>query len=474
MSISVVSVAQMREWEAASWAAGRTEGKVIERVGELIAKRLSAMVGPGQTVLCLAGKGHNGDDVRAAVPHMPAGMGVLLEVTNPFEALASLRTRLSERPALILDGIFGIGLNRPLGSDWSELISEINRSGVPLVAVDVPSGLNAETGEAAGTACVADLTLTLGAPKTGLINPCSASHVGRLEVIPEIGLIPCPFAGECQWTLPEDFTGYPPARKAESHKGNYGHLVVVAGSMGYHGAAVLAGRGAQKSCPGLITLLTDERVYLPVAAQAQAVMVQPWTAALAWPKSCTAVVFGPGLASPLVPAEMQKAMRAVWRDQAHPVVADATGLDWLPPGPTVREIRVISPHPGEAARLLGVTTEKVQENRRKAVRELSRRYGDCWVVLKGRQTLVGRSTGDIYINPSGNPGLAQGGSGDVLAGYLGGLLAQPRLQDDPLKALRFGVWSHGAAADAQGTGNWTIEEFVQKLGPGRKSRMEFF
>jgi NAD(P)H-hydrate repair Nnr-like enzyme with NAD(P)H-hydrate dehydratase domain len=154
-----------------------------------------------------------------------------------------------------------------------------------------------------------------------------------------------------------------------------------------------------------------------------------------------------------------------------PVVVDASTLDWLPMGgPSAKNaIRVLTPHPGEAARLLNMTKQQVQANRPKALREISRRFGNCWVVLKGHQTLVGRSDGEIFVNPSGNPHLAQGGSGDVLAGYLAGLLAQRPLQADVGRLIRFAVWQHGAVADAlqASRASWVIADLVDDLGKAR-------
>jgi NAD(P)H-hydrate repair Nnr-like enzyme with NAD(P)H-hydrate dehydratase domain len=152
------------------------------------------------------------------------------------------------------------------------------------------------------------------------------------------------------------------------------------------------------------------------------------------------------------------------------VIVDASTLDWLPMGAAAKNaIRVLTPHPGEAARLLNLTRQQVQANRPKALHEISRRFGNCWVVLKGHQTLVGRSEGEIFVNPSGNPHLAQGGSGDVLAGYLAGLLAQRPLHADIGKLIRYAVWQHGAAADKlQATrANWVIEDLIGELGNAR-------
>jgi hydroxyethylthiazole kinase-like uncharacterized protein yjeF len=159
--------------------------------------------------------------------------------------------------------------------------------------------------------------------------------------------------------------------------------------------------------------------------------------------------------------------RRLWRDVLLPVIVDASALDWLPLGHVPRNcIRIITPHPGEAARLLQTTVPHVQADRPHAVREISRRFGDCWVVLKGHQTLIGRSRGEIFVNASGNPHLAQGGSGDVLAGFIAGLLAQPPLQADTGKMLRYAVWQHGFAADAlqDQRANWVVEELLGELG----------
>jgi hydroxyethylthiazole kinase-like uncharacterized protein yjeF len=160
-------------------------------------------------------------------------------------------------------------------------------------------------------------------------------------------------------------------------------------------------------------------------------------------------------------------VRHLWRDSDLPVVVDASALDWLPLGSCLKDtVRVLTPHPGEAARLIGSTTQQVQANRVRSLRTISKRFGDCWVVLKGHQTLIGRSAGEIYVNSSGNPFLAQGGSGDVLSGYIAGLLAQPSLQRDVATAIRYGVWQHGAAADVlqYRQPNWVVEELVQALG----------
>src|SRR3954470_5427385 len=267
MPVPVISVAQMHEWEKATWASGQTEAAVIQRAGAAIARKAEAMTRRGEFILVLSGKGHNGDDARVAAEAIQEREVQLLRVIDP-ETLA-LAPLLARKPALIIDGLFGIGLNRPLGLYWIKLIEQLNKTGRPILAIDVPTGLNADSGEPLDETIRATCTVTLGAAKHGLLQPTAWPFVGRLEVAPEIGLIPYPFTTELGVIVPEDFAEFPPPRPVDGHKGTFGHLGIIAGSFGFHGAAVLAARGAQRAQPGLITVLTEGRVYLPVAEQLQ-------------------------------------------------------------------------------------------------------------------------------------------------------------------------------------------------------------
>ncbi|HKS36497.1 MAG TPA: NAD(P)H-hydrate dehydratase [Verrucomicrobiae bacterium] len=471
MPVPVISVAQMREWEKATWAARRTPAQVISRVGHIVTSRVKHLTRPGDPIVILAGKGHNGDDARQVGQNLPDREVTLLNVLDPDKTIKEFNSLLSMPPALLVDGLFGIGLNRPLEGSWVKLIDKVNRARLPVLAIDVPSGLNADTGEPQGGAIHAVVTFTLGAPKKGLLKAAAWPFVGRLEVAPDIGLVPCPHTSEVQWTIAEDFTGYPPRRPVDGHKGTFGHLAIFAGSMGYHGAAVLATKAALRAQPGLVTLIAPENVYLPIASQLSAAMVHRWKSGVKLPEACTAVLFGPGLAAADVSSDLKGELRHFWKELPLPVVADASALEWMPTGAVPpRALRVMTPHPGEAARLLKTTTASIQSDRPAAVRELSKNYGNCWVVLKGHQTLIGRSKGELFFNSSGNAFLAQGGSGDVLAGYLGGFLAQPPLEADPAIAIRYAVWQHGAAADVLGAdrSNWTIENLVENLGNRKK------
>ncbi len=467
MPIPVINLAQMRAWEKSTWASGQTEAEVIKRVGKRIARRARKLTCTGDTILILAGKGHNGDDARAAKPQLDGRKVKFLELLLPASDLLKVEMALREKPALIIDGIFGIGLNRPLAEAWQKIINAVNAAKIPVLAVDVPSGLNAETGEHFGAAIKAAITLTVGAPKIGLLAPAAWPFVGRLEIADDVGLVPCAAKSELNWTLAADFENFPPARMVAGHKGTFGHAALIAGSFGFHGAGVLTAHGAQRAQPGLVTLFTQPEVFAPVAAQLAAAMVNVWSPATSLPENASAILIGPGLAALKASDALKNFTRQLWREAKVPLIVDASALDFLtgenfPPD----ALRVLTPHPGEAARLLATTTEKIQANRVQSLRDISKKFGGSWVILKGNQTLVGRADGEIFVNPSGNPHLAQGGSGDLLAGFLTGLLAQTALQTDAQKTLRYAVWQHGAAADQLQAErkNWTIEELAEVIG----------
>ena len=221
MSVPVINIAAMRDWEKATWATGQTETEVIRQVGQHLANRIRQLTREGDAILILAGKGHNGDDARAALGRLGDRRVKLLEVLQPESDLKTLKTALRESPVLIIDGLFGIGLNRPLAKPWQEFIATVNAAKLPVLAVDVPSGLNADTGELFGAAIQASHTLTVGAPKLGMLAERAWPYVGRLEVLDGVGLIPCPPAGDLIWTEPADFQHFPPRRAVAAHKGTY-------------------------------------------------------------------------------------------------------------------------------------------------------------------------------------------------------------------------------------------------------------
>ncbi len=471
----IVSVAQMREIEARSWAAGRIQSEVIRAAGREVARVVVRVTRPGDPVLVLAGHGHNGDDAVEVAAALGDREVRLLRIAEPgalSAACAWLHLHSATPGALVVDGLFGIGLNRPVSGGSAELIAAVNRSRIRVVSVDVPSGLDADTGAVHGTAVEAWITVTLGAVKRGLLVEDAAAYVGRLELARDIGLSGSEDVvgrGDGCWTVAGDFVGFPPRRPVWGHKGTFGHVALVAGSEGYHGAAVLAAMAALRARPGLVTVFTQERSFVPVASQLRAAMVRPWDGEPIEDPTFSAIVIGPGLASPRMDIRCRLEVQRLWRSARCPVVVDASALDWLGGDSTEGAgIRVITPHPGEAGRLLGIDAAAVQRDRFLAVRKLSEAWKQLRViaVLKGRHTLVSGRDEPVFVNPSGNSGLAQGGSGDVLAGFLGGLLAQPALAADAMQAVRYAVWWHGAAADfLESSGRtWTVDDLVEALG----------
>lgn len=465
MPLPVVTIAQMRQWEQKTWDTGVFPETVMRRAGFAVAKKATELTRPGDSILLLAGSGNNGNDTRFAAEHLSDRDIRLLNIIDPASAIEEVRIQLAAKPLLLVDGLFGIGLNRALSSDWQKLIGMINSSGIPVLSVDVPSGLNADNGEAMGAAVHATVTLTLGAPKVGLLKSSAAPSVGRLEVASEIGLVGTKPESDLSWVQPADFTGFPPRRAVESHKGDFGHLVIIAGTKGFHGAAVLAARAASRAQPGLVSLIVPENIYVPVASQLQSTMVHVWNMdSQKLMNRATAILAGPGLVSEMIDPGLRECVVDLWLNSTVPVIWDASALDWLPENaPPNGALRVLTPHPGEAARILGKSIVDIQTNREESLLKISERAGGVWVILKGRHSLIGRVGDKVHVNSTGNPQLAQGGSGDVLAGFLGGFLAQPELMRDPSTVLRYGVWRHGQMADDLAGQNrgWGIEDLVR-------------
>src|SRR6478609_3809911 len=208
MAKPVISVAQMRKWEQATWTSGQPEAEVIRRVGKRAAEISLKLTQPGDLIVILAGKGHNGDDAKLAQPHLNDRVIELLEINEPHADLVKLQTFLARKPALIIDGLFGIGLNRPLAPEWVNVIDAINKADRPVLSVDVPSGLDAEFGQPQSAAIRAAVTLTVGAPKRGMLKSSASEYVGRLEVAADVGLVPCPFESEVQWSERADFNDF--------------------------------------------------------------------------------------------------------------------------------------------------------------------------------------------------------------------------------------------------------------------------
>jgi len=332
------------------------------------------------------------------------------------------------------------------------------------VSVDIPSGLHADTGEVEGTAVVADYTITFTAPKPGLVRGEGGHRVGHLSVR-DIGsppaLVEKTGTGNLRWSGTDEFAAFAVHRRAEGQKGDYGHALVVAGSIGKTGAAVLSSSAALRAGAGLVTVATPEPALPLIAMHTPEVMTEPLAATRAGTVSerCLegslfaallsgkrALAIGPGLSTN---DETQKFVRVIVGQRSVPIILDADGLNAFAGRASALTHSggnlSITPHPGEMARLLGVTVKEVQSHRV----EVALRAAFDWnaiVILKGARTVIASPDGTAFINSTGNPGMATGGTGDVLTGILAGLTAQHGT-DDWQRLLAFGVYLHGLAGD---------------------------
>lgn len=375
---------------------------------------------------------------------------------------ATLKARQSDmyRTAVWVDALLGTGLNAEVRGVFREAIELINHSHRPVLAVDIPSGVSADTGRICGTATRATVTVTFGFAKIGHLLFPGAEMTGQLEVV-DIGIPPHLVKQVAPrhrlLTAPRVCRGIPP-RPADAHKGLTGHLLVVAGSPGKTGAAAMAAESALRVGAGLVTLgvgaslnavletLTLEVMTAPLPESSPGVLGPgslEGILTLAQGKSCLAV--GPGLG----PApETGELIRDLVRRSPCPLLIDADGLNHLAGRLDCLEKlpveAVITPHPGEMARLLGTTAATVQSDRIGCARDLAT-SARIHVVLKGARTVIAGPDGTVFVNPTGNSGMAAGGMGDVLTGAVAGLITQG---ESALLAACTAVYLHGAAADA--------------------------
>jgi len=383
--------------------------------------------------------------------------GVPLVQVGDSEAagLAALLARFE----YVVDALLGTGMQGAVRGTAATVIRAMNESTTPILAVDLPSGLQADSGAVEGAAVRAIATVSLAALKTCHVLAPASECCGAVSVA-EISL-PSPLldaaSARLLLTAPSDVAAALPRREAESHKGSLGRVLIVGGAPGTAGAAALAARGALRSGAGLVDVVCPESVYELIGGAATEALVHPMRAgddgALVATAAemadlvaaANAAVIGPGLGTG---TDAVTLVRELVRSAPLPVVVDADGLNALGDElVTVTEsagVRILTPHPGEAGRLLGCDTQEVQADRPAAARELADRSGAI-VVLKGYRSLIAAPGQVTVVNPTGNPGMATGGTGDVLAGAIGALVAQGL---DPFRAAWVGAWLHGAAGDA--------------------------
>jgi NAD(P)H-hydrate epimerase len=413
------------------------------------------------------------------------GMGLDLREVELEESIAGL-LEVAGAGDVVIDCLFGTGLIRPLSGQYAELVTGLNEIAVPRLAADLPSGLSGSRPDVFGPTLEADLTVTFGVPKIPHVFPPAAALVGRV-VVADLGIPPELLEraeGDLHLLTEEVLAPLLASRPIDSHKGDYGHVLVVGGSEGKSGAAVLTARGAVRSGAGLVTIACPVSILPTVEAtsiESMAVALptsssdlgdEAVAVALAASEGKSFLAIGPGLG---VAGKTPAAVRNLVMQVRSPVVLDADGLNCfaglIDELSGRREETILTPHAGELGRLMGISTDAVLADRVAAVRRASEASGAV-VVLKGHLSLIADPRGGIYVNPTGNPGMATGGSGDVLTGMIAGLGAQGH---EPLDAARLGVFLHGLAGDlAAGTVGETgltagdlverVPEAIERLG----------
>jgi NAD(P)H-hydrate epimerase len=457
-------------------AARGTVGAMFRHFPDLVQKRVGI----------LAGRGNNGGDAFAVARYLlnrgvPCQVylfapreevkgdaavnlevlsrmgGEIFEILN-MEEWQTQRGKVADS-GLLVDGIFGTGLKGEVKGFFREIIEFANSLGRPMVAIDIPSGLDSDSGKVLGTCIRASLTVTFGLLKRGLLILPGAEFCGKVVLV-DISLPRSSIDGMgIKDSLIEgaDFLPLLPARDRIAHKGQFGHLLVLSGSVGKTGAAAMVCQGALRVGTGLITLGIPESLNPIMEVKLTEAMTEPLPETKEHTLSLTghgrimdlcprksALAIGPGLS---LNAETARLVQRVVRSIQVPAVIDADGLSALTGKldsfrKSPNEL-IFTPHPGEMARMLGTSVQEVQEDRIHAARQFAQKYG-ITLVLKGARSLVAGPAGDVFINPTGNPGMASGGMGDVLTGMIGGFLAQGL---PSLEAAMLGVYLHGLVGD---------------------------
>lgn len=462
----IYSCAQVRELDRlAIEGHGVASYALMTRAGEAALACLQAHWAAARSVTIVCGAGNNAGDgyvlgrlAREAgldvdVVGLVAGSDLSGDARRAYNDFIAAGGEVSDyadngqwRGDVIVDALLGTGLTRPLDGSFARAVRAMNSLQTPVLALDIPSGLDADTGHPLGDAVVADATMTFVGLKIGLFVGQGAEYCGAIEFaglgVPDsvYAQLDAPFerlgAGRVAQVLPP--------RRRTAHKGDYGRLLVVGGAPGMSGAIRLAAEAALRAGAGLVRVATHADSAQVVTAGRPELMthaVDGTDALQALIAESTALVVGPGLGQSDWAAALWRAALAA----DLPLVLDADGLNLLAGAPARHDRWILTPHPGEAARLLGGDTATVQHDRPAAVRELVARYGGV-AVLKGAGTLVAGGHGDqIGVCDRGNPGMATAGMGDVLAGVLGGIVAQGA---DLRAAAEAGVYVHAAAGDA--------------------------
>jgi len=515
--VRVVTSEEMREVEAAAIESlGVPAIVLMENAARATADAIVECYPRARRIAIACGRGNNGGDGLALLRDLTTrGYEATAFVAGPVDRLSVDATRqfvsceqlgfsprsvpepaaddeVNEVYDVWVDALLGTGLNRPVEgpvANWVDWLAK-SRGDTPLVSVDVPTGLDASAAMPPGPHVAADLTVALGFPKVANVLAPAADAGGRLWVgdlgvpLPE----PPPGPDALYQSRREDLVGCLRTRQRDAHKGSFGHVVVAGGSTGYSGAVVLAARAAVRGGAGLVTAAVPEHLVQVVDAGSIESMtlglpklgkgwsrdaIEPLLQTIVERASRGALALGPGLG---LSDDARVLARQVVARSAAPIVLDADGISAFAGDAKALLARdsdlVITPHPGELARLLGVSTPAVVERRWEHARQASRETGAV-VVLKGRQTLISDPALGTWVNPTGNPGMASGGSGDVLTGVIAALLAQGL---DPPAAARLGAYAHGLSGDlaAERWGELSMAacDLVDELGAAFQSLEE--
>ncbi len=478
---------QMREYDRIAIEEVGIPGPVLmENAGRGAAQIARRMLDGGRNVAVLAGPGNNGGDGFVIARHLlNSGIAVTTHLAVDAEKISGdARTNLDILRAmggeivnvasessmenlasdlsgagLVVDALLGTGVSRTVEGHLARVIEVVNGAKITTLAVDLPSGLDCNTGSQWGSAINADATVTFGHIKRGLLLHPGTLLAGELHVVP-IGApaLVSEKAGYDGTVLSEDSVKtLLPERGPNAHKGSFGHLRFMAGSLGKTGAAALGGQAAMRVGTGLVTIATTANAQPVIEARCMEVMVKSLLEKVDAPltekvvnkakkllEGKAAVALGPGLTT--APGVSALTMRILQMMEV-PAVVDADGLNILARDPSgagrISAPMVFTPHPGEMARLTNKPVAAIQADRIGITREAAR-WHKVVLVLKGANTVIASPDGRVFVNPTGNPGMASGGMGDVLTGIIGGMLAQGL---SPLEAALLGTYLHGHCAD---------------------------
>jgi hydroxyethylthiazole kinase-like uncharacterized protein yjeF len=479
----VLTPAEAAILDRESQARGIDPASLMERAGREVARAATAVAGgvSGRRAVVVCGKGNNGGDGLVAARHLGRwGIRTTVVMLEPPESLtqaaATSFRRLGETdarvrpfsPAMLarelapadvaVDAIFGTGFHGSPEGDWERAIAGLNDWGGPAVAVDIPSGVNGETGAVDGVAVTADVTVTFGAAKLGIVLLPGALHAGLVEVV-DIGFPADLLRADVWLTEGQDVAAMLPARPPDTHKRDAGVVVAIGGSRLMTGAVSLMGEAAYRAGAGLVGVAVPEGIlpvvqtalrettFIPLPATDAGTVAGPADRLDEVVRSADAVAIGPGMTTN---EETAAFIRSFVRSCPVPIVVDADGLNAFA-GRTGeladrRADAVLTPHAGEFARLAGITAADVGADRVGHARKLASDV-QATVLLKGSRTVIASADGRVRINPTGGPSLATGGTGDVLTGMIAGLIARGLA---PLDAATAGAYLHGIAGTLAG------------------------